>query len=81
MIMLWPALSIKALGVCTVMEALCMMIKFMELGDVNDKNSWNIWEDFPLCRSGRLKPGDAGLTTQELVVKGDQMLRTDSVHV
>ena len=61
---------LKLLGVCIEMEPLCMIFEFMELGDLNDflrKNSPNNWEGSSLSRSGHLKPGEAGLTTQQLV--------------
>jgi serine/threonine protein kinase len=61
---------LKLLGVCIEMEPLCMIFEFMELGDLNDflrKHSPNNWEGSSLSRSGNLKPGEAGLMTQQLV--------------
>ena len=61
---------LKLLGVCIEMEPLCMIFEFMELGDLNDflrKHSPNNCEGSSLSRLGNLKPGEAGLTTQQLV--------------
>ena len=61
---------LKLLGVCIEMEPLCMIFEFMELGDLNDflrKHSPNNLEGSSLSHSGHLKPGEAGLTTQQLV--------------
>ena len=63
---------LKLLGVCIEMEPLCMIFEYMELGDLNNflqKNSPNSWgSSSSLNHSVHLKPGQASLTTQQLVV-------------
>ena len=62
---------LKLLGVCIDMEPLCMIFEYMEMGDLNNylrKNSPNNWgSTSSLSHSSHLKPGQAGLTTQQLV--------------
>lgn len=62
---------LKLLGVCIEQEPLCMIFEFMELGDLHNvlqQKAPGKWGSNPsLNRSTHLLPGQAGLTTQQLV--------------
>ena len=62
---------LKLLGVCIAQEPLCMIFELMELGDLHNvlqQKAPGKWGSNPsLNRSTHLLPGQAGLTTQQLV--------------